>query len=507
VSDGEVEVRFDKPYTITDGDFYAGYTINVTDLDDGYNNYPLYMTANCDTEAFYLHSSRTYRKWMSLAEQQGISLAMKVIIGGVASDAAGISVSSSLYSQKEQERDISFEVQNHGSTEVKSVDYSYTLNNKTYTGHADFSPALATRYNASSTVNATLPAMAEAGVYDMTFTVDKVNGNANSEASLVSTSQLHIYNVMPKHRPVMEEYTGTWCGYCPRGYIGLMLMNEAYPDDFIGLSYHNSDAMEIMSSSDFPSSIAGFPDAYLDRYQSVDAYYGITYGVKDFGIKDDWEDMSNLLAPADVEVKGVLADDTDNNTINVTANFTFIDSYTDAQYHVEYALVANDLYDESWEQSNYYSGASMPEDFDMFTSDSSYVKGLHFDDVIVASSRIGQAGSADSKLPSIITANETVSTSCQFKLNEVMNTSGSPIVQDNNKLVVVALLIDDTTGHIANANKAKVVMATGIRSVANSGATGQTTYFDLSGRRVNEPTKGICIVRGADGKVTKRIVK
>lgn len=507
VADGEVEVRFAQPYTITDGDFYAGYTVNVTDLDSGYNNYPLYATANCDSESFYVHSSRTYRKWRTMADVDGISLAMKVIIGGVVTDAAGISVDSKFSSQKGQEHRFSFDVQNHGSSEVSSVDYSYGVNGQTYTGHADFNPALATRYNASSTISGTLPAIADPGVYDVTFAIDKVNGNTNAEASLTTTSKYCIYDVLPTHRPVMEEYTGTWCGYCPRGFVGLKLMNEAYPDDFIGLSYHNTDSMEVMDYSDFPSSISGYPAAYLDRYVSVDAYYGAVYGAVDFGIKNDWETLAAEIAPAEVTVTGVLADDVDNNTINVAAYLTFIDTYTDANYHVEYVLVANDLYSDYWYQSNYYSGSTMPEAFDVFTQGDSYVYGLHFDDVVVASSRINQAGSSDSPLPAAITAYEPISTSCQFKIDEVLNTYGKAVIQDNNKLVVVALLIDDTTGHIVNADKANVVMATGIHSVANGNENGKNTYFDLSGRRIDEPTKGICIVRGANGKVSKHIVK
>ena len=75
---------------------------------------------------------------------------------------------------------------------------------------------------------------------------------------------------VPVHRPLMEEYTGTWCGYCVRGLLGLQKLAELYPDDYVCVSYHNGDPMEI--AYDFPSPIAGYPSAWVDRGMEVDPY-------------------------------------------------------------------------------------------------------------------------------------------------------------------------------------------------------------------------------------------
>ena len=40
---------------------------------------------------------------------------------------------------------------------------------------------------------------------------------------------------------VMEEGTGTWCGYCPEGMATILRMKEKYPDNFIAVAIHDDD--------------------------------------------------------------------------------------------------------------------------------------------------------------------------------------------------------------------------------------------------------------------------
>lgn len=507
VKEGEIEVRFSQPYTVTDGDFYAGYSFTVSAVDTLYNQYPLLMTTNYDDEGLYIHSSRSYRKWVAKGSATGAALAMKVIVGGVAQDVASVSVPASAGVQKEEQHELTLTFQNHGSSEVSNVDYQYTLNGQTYSDHLDFATPLPVRYGASADATITLPAVSEPGEYDMVFSVTKVNGKANAEASLTSNCVLKVYRYLPKHRPVMEEYTGFWCGWCTRGFFAMEKMNKLYPDDFIAISIHNSDSIEVMSSSKYPSSISGFPGAYLERRLDVDPYYGT--GNSGFQIENDWLSLRDEVAPAGIDVEGVVAED--GNTLNVTANTTFISSYDNAHFHVEYCVVADDLYNPNWLQHNYYpsyytsyAGTELEELCDWGTT-----VALHFNDVLVAASYASHAGSANSALPKAITAYEPYATSCSFKMNQVKNTKGEILVNDTTKFAVVALLVNDETGYIENASKAYVDNTiTSINHVANDALTDErVSYFDLSGRRIQKPTSGIYIERDAKGKATKHVIR
>ena len=68
-------------------------------------------------------------------------------------------------------------------------------------------------------------------------------------------------NLTTQHRPLIEEYTGTWCGWCPRGFTGMEMLRETFGEDFIGVAIHNQDPMAVLTTSQYPSNIQGFPSA------------------------------------------------------------------------------------------------------------------------------------------------------------------------------------------------------------------------------------------------------
>lgn len=180
--------------------------------------------------------------------------------------------------------------ENHGATGVKSIDYTYEYNGNTYTGRETFKDELSSVYGVQTSFEIELPVVDKKDYYPVQLKITKVNDNTNEDAENQLTQQVCIFDKLPKHRALLEEYTGTWCGYCPRGYVGLAAMNRLYPDDFIALSYHNSeskkkpDPMEVIPGSDYPSNITVFPSAWLDRTYQVDAYGGFDASSNQLGI-------------------------------------------------------------------------------------------------------------------------------------------------------------------------------------------------------------------------------
>lgn len=78
-------------------------------------------------------------------------------------------------------------------------------------------------------------------------------------AIIISTISTHAQS---KH-VLLEELTGTWCQYCPRGTYYLDSLTKVYPD-FIGVAIHVSDVMThtVYSTS---SGLIGAPSANIDR--------------------------------------------------------------------------------------------------------------------------------------------------------------------------------------------------------------------------------------------------
>lgn len=511
---GWVEVALDKPYTITDEGVYVGYSFKMDEMDNS-NRRPVRITTELHEGGLFMHTSRSYRSWTDVSDQ--CSSTMQVLLDGAPKYAASVLAgTTSYFGATGIENPLTFYVENHGAAGVKSIDYSFEYNGNTYTGQQKFRKALSSVYGVQTSFEIDLPVVDKKDYYPVELKITKVNGNDNEDAESQLTQQVCIFDKLPKHRALLEEYTGTWCGYCPRGYVGLAAMNRLYPEDFVALSYHNSeserkpDPMEVMPGSDYPSNISGFPSAWLDRAYEVDAYGGFNASSTELGIDDAWKAVCGLLAEANIDVKAEL--NADKTAVEAKANVSFPLEINNARYGVEFVLVADGLTGtaDGWTQKNYYAkgknGTDFSEpEFEQFVEASGNVSGLVFDDVAVATTRL----TGENKyLPEAIEEDKVYELSATFQLAKVKNTSGENIVQNADNLRVVAVLIDYNDGTVVNAAKTlRLGEATGIKGV-NADEDGKPVeIYDLSGRRLNSMQQGLNIVKTVDGRTSKIIVK
>lgn len=115
------------------------------------------------------------------------------------------------------------------------------------------------------------------------FTVDNqlINGNTISYDEIGShdvsanytidsqnySTDLKVFNIVePINKVIVEDYTGTWCGYCPPVAHAIYELKEVY-DNIISVGIHNNDELTIDQESDLRSElgISGFPSARLNR--------------------------------------------------------------------------------------------------------------------------------------------------------------------------------------------------------------------------------------------------
>ena len=513
VENNQLLVTFAEPYTITDEGVYVGYSFKVDNL-TGDTSYPIIVSSETNPNGLYLHTSRTYRSWEAKSESLGAVSVMTVELSGdFYENSVGIYAFGEQNSEAGKTGEAKLTLVQNGSSVVNSIDFSYEVAGQEGTGHYDFAEPMAAQYDKKQEITLPIPAVAEVGSYPLTFTVTKVNGADNTNVLASATATLNVMPFIPVHRPLLEEYTGMWCGYCPRGFVGLELMNEKYPDLFVGVPYHNGDILEIMPVTEYPNNVPGFPDAWLDRVHETDAYHGDSNSGYDFAMDDVYLARAAEVAPASVDVEADWTDDA-QQTVNVTATVTFVKDVSDVDYRMAYILVADDLHGESadWLQSNYFSGNTYyadSEGMDIFVNGGSTVEGLHFSDVAVMTSDIGGiAGSLPSEMKTATPATHTY----RFDIANALNTSGEPIIQDKSKLRVVAVLVDAATGEVLNSNKCSVGgnIGTGIGATeTRTGEIKSVEYFDASGRRVSTPAGGLYIKRieYSDGSVnTSKVV-
>lgn len=489
---GEITFTFTQPVTVPAEGLYVGYSFRIDDP-TGDNISPVSLLKNKADGGFWCHTTRSYRHWRDLSYYGALDV--DILLGNVSANAAKIGTISSTPVALGSEPQITFSLINVGNGGVQTFGYSYEVGGNTYEDTYDLgNKPVGSTLGDSANVTLTLPAslFTAGGAYPLTLNVTHINGDVNSVAAQ-ATTELLIYATIPHHRSVEEEYTGTWCGWCPRGLKALEMMNERHPDEFIAISYHNgSDPMAI--DVEYPNSVSGFPKAWVDRVVEADPYYGSSYAV--LGIEKDWQKCVEEIAPADVSLKAQL--NSALTRVRVDAEFTFPITRDNANYKVEYVLVHDSLTGSgsAWLQTNYYSGtAATDANLSEYCNGSSYMSGLYFNDVIVSTSR---QTAGYHTLPTSVKEGEAVSDNFTFVLSKAVNTSGQSIIQDKKQLRVVVLLIDSKSGRIVNANQARVEFPTGITDVTLDGEDEDLSApaYDLTGRPAADSYRGVVVKGG-----------
>ncbi len=123
-------------------------------------------------------------------------------------------------------------------------------------------------------------------------------------------------------RVFLEEWTGTWCGWCPYGVDSIHAIMERYPDNLVVASYHNGDAMEFISDADQTwLGVKFFPGGFVDR----NYYAGEQYTMVG---RDMWgkyvEAQAAKTTPVDITFSNKTYDRATKQT-TITVNVKFLE--------------------------------------------------------------------------------------------------------------------------------------------------------------------------------------
>jgi len=111
------------------------------------------------------------------------------------------------------------------------------------------------------------------GLATGSFVVKATSDSITSEEITVQVSSLSA--VTPQNftqKAIIEDYTGTWCGWCPRVSHAISLVEDA-SDKVFAIAAHIDDGMENTYSRSLNTSfgVTGYPTAYVNR-SSIWAY-------------------------------------------------------------------------------------------------------------------------------------------------------------------------------------------------------------------------------------------
>lgn len=487
-----VEGRLAEPFVI-DGPLYAGFSMTMTEADKLADSYPVLIIDRPTPVGCWIHTTRSYRKFNDFGAQENISSAMLLVLDDetVPSYAATLTPATpDVYVGAEDPTPVSFHLCNNGIESITNIDILVTVTDPatgkvvgTTERHHELGKTLSGGHmGATQIVSFMLEAVEQQGDFRMTSTVTAVNGHANEDVAPTNESALHVIAFSPHRRPLVEEYTGTWCGWCPRGYVGLEHMKEIYGDEFVGISYHNEDKMAIMA--DYPASKVTFPTAWMDRAFETDPYHGNTNSV--LGIQNVWLERSTMPTEANINVDAALS--TDGKSLVVTSTTRFVRDVANAntKYRIAYFMTADGFTDV---QTNYYDpshAGSLGSDMEPFLQGDDKVK-LTFYDVVVATSDLqGVSGS----ISTTVKAGKEYTHSYTFRLADAKNLNGNALMTKGITPNAVVALINTETGEVVNAAKQSYSSMTGINSVlADPSTDAPCGTYDLYGRRLAIPAQ------------------
>jgi len=474
--EGANDIVLNTPWHVDGRAFYVGYTLGISSAVN-----PIMGGGTWVENSYFVRCVTNVPDWD--AYDSFGKLAMQFQLDGIELPYYAVMPSDfgTLYVQQGETASTSMRITNLGQMPVNSIGYTVTTDGITSEEQRVTFSSLA--FGESRTVTIRLDADAVTGRHDKLLTVTTVCDEPNEANTKTAQGCLLTLREKPVPVPVVEEFTGTWCGWCPNGIEGMKAVHAEYGDQVVLIAVHKSDIMETADyrGVETPS---GYPGSRIDREKAT---YPTASSLRYY--------INNQLSRTTVGSVKATAMWTNDEQTAVRIDTRTLFEYDDyaGDYALAYVLLEDGMHGtgSGWAQSNFMSGdesykESMPE----WYAAPSRVSGLEFDHVAVAAWSI--VDGVEGSVPTRFKAGEDLAYSFNADI------SRNSLIQDKSKLKAVVLLLDRATGGIVNAAQTEIKdYTTGIESLSQSDAV-RVDYFTLDGARVQSPVKGLYIRRTTD---------
>lgn len=339
--------------------------------------------------------------------------------------------------------------------------------------------------NSRDTFELRIPAIYDFGSHTLSVSISTVNGMPDEYAAdNTTTCTFTVPDERFARRVICEEYSGFWCGFCPRGIVGMELMKEAHPNRFIAIAVHGGDALEVPSDSAYTyapliSRFSGAPSCAIGRRLQGDPYYDIAtlYQLESstenhiaYNMTAEWnDDASAILCHATVF--------SDQDLTNANLNAAFV-------------LVEDSITGHGYYQTNYYSSNSQNYSGPFYGwEDKAYIT----TDVMFMDIARGCFPSFEGT--TLFEGEMKAMQEYTFDYTLPL----PPTVLDKKQLHVVGIVIDPKTGFIQNGQNIwpEGEVPEGIELVSiDTKQPATDCLYDLFGRRINHAAKGQLFIRG-----------
>lgn len=412
------EIAFTTPFTIPEGGFYIGYIAT--------GKYHIGFSGVTYDGSCHLQDASG---WKDYQDSDFGSLCIQAIVDVADFNKTDIGIISlnDAFGEIGSPFTTTGVVRNNTANTLSSFTFEYVINDGTPmqgTATCDVAAGFLGTYSfEGNSVETTT------GTYPLKITVKEANGTADTySVNNTATGKLEIFKYIYPKKVVVEEGTGTWCGWCPRGAVGLAKMKEQYPDSFIGIAVHQGDAMAVTSYIN-NLGFKSYPTSKTQRKTEQDPSFGNLEAAY----------LKEMAIPSQIGIEVEAELDPVEKKINITSAVTFGYDASNANYRIAYVVMENDV--TGYTQTNYYAGGgSGPmEGWESKPNPAA----VPFEDV--ARGIYSEFKGVPNSIPTTVQENVPVEHTYTIDLPST--------IQDLNQLEVVAMLIKVSSGEIVNADK------------------------------------------------------
>ncbi|MBQ0058052.1 MAG: Omp28-related outer membrane protein [Bacteroidales bacterium] len=297
-------------------------------------------------------------------------------------------------------------------------------------------------------------------VYEVEVTA--INGKAVT-AGVKAQGNLEILKYVMYRKHVIEECTGTWCGYCVRGLVAMREMRKNHPDRFIGIAVHGRDSYATSSYATLLGRISGYPSAFFNRSRIV--------GTEPSEMEVAFQNAAELT-DCEIKIDGVEYTNSSRNTVDVHMRYRSATNHNRIDYRVAIVTLEDYIGDS---QANYYSGGGMGP-MGGFENMGSYAWVELMD---VARDITSYTGIINS-VPADLEEGKWYEYTYRYTLPNT--------IRDRSNVSIVVLLQNANGSEILNADKTEKIYEPGemgIESVSVAEPSTSVSY-DIYGRRLDE---------------------
>ena len=509
------EIRLDQPYTIGDKDIYVGYSFRVTQIDNRDDQTPVVLDNNDENiicrDGAFLRRYGTSTTWRDGADYGVLAIQLLMSSENFKDNVVEMNDSfNDVVLEKNGTDKVPMMLSTAGKNGLKTFKYVVSVDGKVNDEQTVTLDTPIKEMGGKFTYEFPVKAGDKQGVYPVEIKVVEVNGAENESSKCVAKGEIVVVEKPAVRKVFVEDYTGLWSSGYAFGYASKIRLKEKYGDKVALVTVHNgsSDPMTDKEYDEYLKAIGlkYFPNTDIDRtFFQVYPYLGANKSEYfRFEYADTVDEALKLLSLGSVDVSGKLTDDGSKVDLEAKVKFGFTGEKDN--YALFYLLTEDGKHNDLWVQDNGmqdYEGIGLEDAeplFDPFINGPEEMKGLVYDDVVVASKGVHKG--IEGSISSTIKLDEVQTNHFTFTLSDY------PIIQDKSKLRTFAVLLDTKSGKVINVNECKVTgCETGITNVTAAGKAVEVARYTVDGTQVSLPVKGINIVRYSDGRVVKTVVR